>query len=113
MEHLRDTGCPPPREALTKDLCNLLAEQIACVREGKLSRLEQLNEQTNAAVAEVARAARDDPLALAGEREHLKKLYAELVLALKAERDDVYGRLTRLRKVRRAVGAYRGGIHTK
>jgi predicted TIM-barrel fold metal-dependent hydrolase len=82
---------------------------MACVREVNLARVERLQEQANAIVAEIAATVRDDPSLLEGRRERLQKLYDELRLALQGQRDDVHERLKQLRRVKRAVGTYRAG----
>ncbi len=110
METTRETTGTPPREGLVADLCRLLEAQMTQVREGNLSRVEQLGEQANVLVAQIASVWRASPSLAAGEREHLRELYAALMLALKGERQDVGERLKRLGAVTKTLGAYRRGL---
>jgi hypothetical protein len=90
-----------------KNLRDLLTAQLAAGREGDLSRLEQLVERANAAVAEIARCGGRESAALEAERRELRGLYGELTLILRAEQADVQDRLKKMRKVKRVVAAYR------
>jgi hypothetical protein len=97
-------------EHLSEELCHLLDEQVASAREGNLSRVEQLSVQAEGIVAKMTREGADEPSLSDERREHLKRLYAELVLTLRAEQAGTQARLRQLRQVKRAVGAYAGRI---
>ena len=88
-------------------LCELLCAQIASAHEGNLPRVEQLCAQAEGVVTHMKGAGSDLSFNDA-QRTRLKQLYSELTLTLQAERADVGGRLKRLRRVKRAVGAYGG-----
>jgi hypothetical protein len=97
-----------PGEELVAALRQLLDEQVTRAREGDLSRVEELGQLANVVVMEIGRYGDAACAAMEAQREELKRLYRELVLALTAERADVEARLKRLRRVRRAVGIYGG-----
>jgi hypothetical protein len=90
-----------------KSLRDLLNAQLAAGRDGDLSRLEQLAERANAAVAEIARCGAPESATFGAERRELRRLYDELILILRAEQADVQDRLKKMRKVKRVVAAYR------
>jgi hypothetical protein len=90
-----------------RSLRDLLNAQLAAGRGGDLSRLEQLAERANAAVAELACCGGRESAAFEAERRELTRLYGELTLILRAEQADVQDRLKKMRKVKRVVAAYR------
>jgi hypothetical protein len=92
---------------LVAHLHQLLTEQVACAREGDLSRVERLIDSANAVVAEIGRHADDPSAALGSRRSELDKLYAELILTLRSEQADVQDKLKRLRRMKTAIGVYR------
>jgi len=102
MTSAQDTG------ELVKSLCNLLQQQVKCMREGNLSRVEQLGEQADRIVAEIGQAGRESPIP-AAYLSCPKQLYEELTLAIQAQMHDVLARLSLLRRVKRATGIYQGG----
>ena len=85
----------------------LLAESVACMRRGNLSRVVELGEQANAIVDQMKQRGDNLPAVLGAQRPELQRLYEELASMLRAEQADVHARLKHLRRVRRAVGAYR------
>ena len=103
MTPVQDTG------GLVKSLCCVLEEQVKCVREGNLSRVEQLVEQADRIIAGIRRADGCELPVPAIHHGCLRQLYAELTLAVQAEMYDVHTRLKLLRQVKRAAGIYQGG----
>ncbi len=97
-------------EDLSAELCRVLEEQIMSVREGNLAQVELSSVRADAIIAKMTPEGTDKPSLSDGDRERLKRLYAELVLTLRAEHADVQTRLKQLRQVKRAVGAYGGKI---
>jgi hypothetical protein len=94
---------------LVKSLCSLLQEQARCVREGNLSRVEQLAEQADRIISEIRpTGGRESPVP-AAYRGCLGQLYEELTLTIQAQMHDVHARLKLLRQVKRAAGIYQGG----
>jgi len=97
-------------EDMSAELCHVLDEQITSVREGNLAQVEQLTVQADGIIAKMTPEGKGKPSLGEGDRERLKRRYAELVLTLRAEHADVQTRLRQLRQVKRAVGAYGGKI---
>jgi hypothetical protein len=95
------------RSELVARLRRLLAEQVACAREGEFSRVEQLIESANAVVGQIVRHADGPSAALGSQRAELGKLYDELVLTLRSEQADVQDKLRQLRRMKTAIGVYR------
>ena len=101
------SGVPAdPVQAMSEELGRLLTQQIACVREGNLDRVEQIAVRTDALVAGIASGRPSGSVPAASQKAHLKRLYDELTLALRAERDDIQTKLKQLRQVKKALGAY-------
>jgi len=103
MTSVQDTG------ELVKSLCTLLQEQAKCVREGNLSRVEQLGEQADRIISGIRQTGRRESPIPAAYRDHLRQLYEELTLAIQAQMHDVHARLKLLRQVKRATGVYQRG----
>jgi hypothetical protein len=98
---------PSGRSQETLDeLSRLLVRQIACAREGNLGQVEQLAARADGLVAGMIQSHEHTVTLNESQRAHLKRLYDELTLALRAERSDVQSKLRQLRQVKRAVGAY-------
>ncbi len=93
-------------QAMTEELGRLLVRQIACVREGNLDRVEQIAAQTEALVTGIMSERSSGSVPASSQKAHLKRLYDELTLALRAERDDIQAKLKQLRQVKKALGAY-------
>jgi hypothetical protein len=102
---VQDTG------ELVKSLCDLLQEQVTCVREGNLSRVEQLGEQVDRIIARMRPAEGHESPVPVAYHDRLRQLYEELTLAIQAQMHDVGARLKLLRRVKRAAGAYQRGRH--
>lgn len=88
-------------------LCDLLAAQIACVRDGDLVQVERLCARADDMVTWMKQTGAHQCVT-GPQRTRLRQLYDELTLALQAEHVDVEARLKQLRQVKRAVGAYGG-----
>jgi hypothetical protein len=93
-------------ETRVQELCRLLEEQIGCVREGHLAESEQWGERANALVAEITRTAGTDPQGMGADRERVQKLYAQLRLALLAQREETWAALQAVRRGKRMVRTY-------
>jgi hypothetical protein len=105
-----DEACAPDRrtqgQACVQELCRLLEEQITCVRGGDLSCLERLTERTDALVARIAPAGGPEPCGARAGWERMQKLYAELRLALMAQREETRTALRAVRRGGRMVRTY-------
>ncbi len=91
---------------MADELSDLLVQQIAGAREGRLARVERLAIRANALVAELVRHGEAAPALTDAQRTNVRRLYGELTLALEAERSETQAELKQLRQVKRAVGAY-------
>ncbi len=100
-------GDQGPSAQAFAQLCDLLAMQIACARDGDLTRVEQLCARADVLVMRLNEPGANND-APASQRARLQRLYEELVLTLEAEHADVGTRLRQLRQVKRAVVAYGG-----
>lgn len=93
-------------QAMPEELDRLLVQQIACVREGNLDRLEQIAARTEALVAGIASERLSGPPLTTAQKERLQRLYDEVTLALRAEQNEVQAKLNQLRQVKKALSAY-------
>ena len=93
-------------QTVLDELNGLLVRQMASVREGNFGQVEQMATHADALVAAIAQSPSSESMVVERRKAHLKKLYDELTLALRAERSQAQGKLKQLRQVKRAVGAY-------
>jgi hypothetical protein len=89
-----------------QELCHLLEQQITCVREGHLARIEALQERSDALVGRIGLAVGAEPQGMGADRERVQKLYAELRLALMAQREETLAALRAVRRGKRMVRTY-------
>jgi len=87
-------------------LCALLTEQIACARQGNMGQVECLGGQADSIIVAMGLSPADLLPMTEGQRNRLRRLYAELVLVLNAEQADVRTKLKQLQQVKRVVGVY-------
>ena len=97
-------------EDLPACVCDLLAQQVACARAANFTGVTRLGAEINAAIAEMAQDQMHSPRFTEPQRRLMERLYDELALTLRVEQADVQAKLTRLRQVKRVVGAYRGRL---
>lgn len=97
---------PDRTQEMWDELSGLLVRQIACAREGDLGQVEHMATRADALVAGITHGSSSEPASVESKKAHLKRLYDELTLALRAERGEVQAKLKQLRQVKRAVGAY-------
>jgi len=108
MEHDRQTSSDRDRRTeLATKLHQLLDEQLAAGRQGNLARVERLGVRANAVVEALVQSGGRVPTDMDGGND-LGRLYAELILLLRAQQADVQGRLQQLRRVKRALSVYGG-----
>ena len=89
------------------NLRHLLEEQLTAGREANFSRMLQLGEQADAVVAGIVKEGGGEPAVTEARRHDLERLYNGLAQMLRAERANMQGKLKQLRRVKRAVNAYR------
>ena len=119
---------------LLDELQILLEKQIELARQGNIRAVEELSKQADSLVEKIAQTgilAPADPAPIeprlgcadgrrrpehltqtigAGQREQLRKLYEDLCLVITAQKADVSGKLSRVRKGKKTVQTYRSHI---
>ena len=94
-------------EGLVARLCGLLAEQVACGRQGRIAQVEHLAAQVDGIIADMTRRPERSPVMTDSQHRRVQRLYGELILTLQADQADVQSKLKQLRQVKRIVGAYK------
>ena len=92
---------------LLDELERLLVGQIDSARQGQLGRVETLGEQVDHTAQEIGRAGILRRAEYAELRERLRGLYEDLRLTLSGQRDEVGRELSKVRKGRKTIAAYR------
>jgi ribosomal protein S20 len=92
------------------DLQNLLKKQTELVKRGNISGIESLARQANSLIDQIARAGLLEPAEFAEHREKLKRLYDDLYMAVAAQQADVSEKISRVRKGRKTIQAYRNTV---
>jgi hypothetical protein len=92
---------------LLDDLQVLLEKQIELARENNVSSVEVLSRQADSLVEEITQTGILKLPEFRNRREHLRKLYDSLCLAVTAQRADVSEKLSRVRKGKKTVEIYR------
>lgn len=92
---------------LLDDLQVLLEKQIELARENNVSSVEVLSRQADSLVEEITQTGILKLPEFRNRREHLRKLYDALCLAVTAQRADVSEKLSRVRKGKKTVEIYR------
>ena len=95
---------------LLNKLQRLLDEQTELARQGRLTEIETLCEQTRSVVEEISRAGIPELDEFEEQRKHLARSYDSLRLTLSDQRDEVLRELNRIRKGRKTIGVYRDSI---
>ena len=92
------------------DLQNLLEKQTRLLKSGNISGIESLAEQANSLIDQITRAGLLETAEFAEHRKKLKRLYADLNIAVATEKDDVSEKIKHLRKGRKTIKYYRSNI---
>lgn len=102
---------------LLNELQNLLEKQIKLVHQGSLAgrQMELLSKQAGCIVEKILHAGifpvlskvEGNEAEFKNQREHLCKLYQRLNLAITEQKADLAEKISRLRKVKQTIGAYR------
>lgn len=92
---------------LLEKLQALLQRQIALAQEGKISAVEVLGEQANSLVTQIAETPILDQPEFQGRRNQLQALYDSLCLAVTAQKADIAGKLSLVRRGKKTLGAYK------
>jgi hypothetical protein len=92
------------------ELQSLLERQIELARQGSISEVESLSEQAGSLVGEAAQWGILKSVEFENRRERLQKLYKDLCLTITGQKAGASAELSRLRRGRRTVKAYRNNI---
>ncbi len=96
--------------ALLNNLTRLLEEQINVVHHSDITgkQVEFLAEQAQSLVDEIAKKHLLDLEQFADQREHIRRLYNNLNLAVIARKDETEKNMNKIRKGKKTIVAYRG-----
>ena len=98
---------------LLNELQSLLEKQVEAANRGNLREVELLIEKSGSLVGKIAKAGIIDaanPAFNSKRRQQLQKLYEDLCLAVEAQKAGVSEELSRVRKGKKTVQAYRRHI---
>ncbi|KPL25238.1 MAG: hypothetical protein AMJ75_01510 [Phycisphaerae bacterium SM1_79] len=98
---------------LLDELRTLLEKQVDKARQGNIKDVELLSKQVGSLIEKILQKGILDPADPAFNtvrREQLQKLYEDLCLAVAAQRAVVCEELSRVRKGKRTIQAYRGHV---
>ena len=98
---------------LLSELQRLLEGQIELARQGKLGEVETLGEQAGDIATEIGQTGILERAGFEEQRKRLAGLYRDLRLTLSDQKDEVFRELSRIRRGRRTIGAYRSNISRK
>ena len=101
---------PGTHKRLLDDLQRRWKEQAEAARQGRLSQVEKLGEQSGRIAEEAARRGILCSAEYAEQRERLRGLYEDLRLTLSDQRDKIGQELDTIRKYRKTIGTYRHSI---
>jgi len=95
---------------LLDELQSLLEKQIKLAQQGNISGVEVLSKQASSLVGKIAQTGILELRELKKRRERLQKLYDSLLLAITAQRAEVAGEISRVRKGKKTIEAYHSNI---
>ena len=95
---------------LLDDLQSLLEKQMELAQQGNISGVEVLSKQANSLVRKIAQTRILELREFKNRREQLQKLYDSLLLAITAQRAEVAGEISRVRKGKKTIEAYHSNI---
>jgi len=95
---------------LLDDLQSLLEKQMELAQQDNISGVEVLSKQANFLVRKIAQTGILELREFKKRRERLQKLYDSLLLAITAQRAEVAGEISRVRKGKKTIEAYHSNI---
>ena len=101
---------PDKEKQLLNELQSLLEKQIELARQGNINGIEVLSKQASSLVREIARPGVLESSEFKSQREQLQKLYYDLCLVLTAQQAETTEELSRVRKGKKTIAAYRSNI---
>ena len=105
-----DENIPNEQINLLDELQILLEKQIELARQGNINEIEVLSKQASSLVRKIARSGVLESSEYKSQREQLRKLYYDLCLVLTAQQAETTKELSRVRKGKKTIAAYRGNI---
>jgi hypothetical protein len=97
-------------ENLLSDLHTLLEEQIRLAHKGDMTGVESLSTKANSIINSIIQRGILDSKDFEGRRCALQKLYEKLSMTISAQKVETGKQLSRIRKGKKTVAAYRGNI---
>ena len=101
---------PDEQKQLLDELQILLEKQIEFARQSNINEIEVLSKQAGSLVGKIARPGVFESSEFISQREQLRKLYQDLCLALTAQQAETTKELSRVRKGKKTIAAYRDNI---
>jgi len=101
---------PDEQKHFLDELQKLLEQQIRFARQGNVNEIEGLSKQASFFVGKIARSGILESPEFQSHREHLRKLYKDLYLALTAQQAENAKELSQVRKGKKTIAAYGGNI---
>ncbi len=98
------------QKSLVNALQNLLKKQLHSARHGNISTVEVLSAQSDAIVQQINREKILDLNEFKTHKKQLQKAYEDLSMALKVQKDDIAEKVSRIKKGKKTVKAYRKNI---
>ena len=95
---------------LLDDLQSLLERQIELAQQGNISEVGVLSKQAGSLVGKIADTGAFELPEFKNRREQLQKSYEDLCLALTAQKADIAGKLSQVRKSKKTIQTYRSSI---
>ena len=95
---------------LLNDLHALLEKQIELAHKGDITSVESLSNQTGTLVNEIVKTKQFESDEIKNQLQQLQKLYQGLSLSIAAQKTETSDQLSRIRKGKKTIAAYRGNI---
>ena len=96
-------------DRLLAELESLLAEQLDMLRSDDLAAALELTERTDGIIRALESVAEDAPVGRDGQVERIGQLYRKVCLTLAGRKEELAGKLHRMRSGKGALRAYRNG----
>ncbi|MCK4913896.1 MAG: hypothetical protein KAS69_04795 [Planctomycetes bacterium] len=87
-----------------------MKKQNQQAQQGSISEVEQLGKQADSIVKKISQTHILDSVEFKNQKEKLQKLYADLCLAVTAQKAGAAEQLSEIRRVRKTIGAYKDNV---
>jgi hypothetical protein len=98
------------QKSLVNTLQNLLKKQLHYARHGDISTIEALSAQSDAVVQQINREKILELNEFRTHKKQLQKAYEDLSIALKIQKDDIAEKVSRIKKGKKTIKAYKKNI---